>query len=448
MGLTVSHPTSAIRPPNLKFVITSFGSLGDLNPYVGLGRSLQARGHEVVLAIPKYYVPYAEAAGLRGHAIRPDIDPEQRDVIRRIMRPFRGAEFLIREALMPHVEDAYADLDALVDDDDVVVSHPLTYAAPVLGERRGLRWASSVLAPLGFFSRTDPPLMAVHPFYAAMHKRLPWAYSHFIPLAHIATRTWTPQVKVLRQRLGLPRGKDPVHGGQFSPFLNLAMFSRVLAEPQADWPAHTVVTGAVSYDAVHGGMSRELSAFLDAGPPPIVFTLGSAAVAAASAPRFYQASVEAAADLGVRSVLLIGQHDGHRPHVGPHSDAFVAEWAPHSELFKRAAVVVHQGGAGTMHTALASGRPMLVVPHSHDQGDNAVRAARLGVARMLFPSQYRRAAVKAHLSDLLAEPSYIANAARIGAAVGSEAGADNAAEALEALGRRANPKQERVVPIP
>ena len=432
----------------MKFVINSFGSFGDLNPYVGLGRCLQSRGHEVVLALPKYYVPYAEAAGLRGHAVRPDIDPEQRDVVRRIMRPFRGAEFLIRDALMPHLEDAYADLDNLVDDDDVVVSHPLTYAAPVLAEQRGLRWASSVLAPLGFFSRTDPPLMAVHPAFAALQTRLPWLYNQMIPLARVATRNWTPQVKALRRRLGLPKGKDPVHAGQFSPYLNLAMFSRVLADVQSDWPPHTVVTGAVSYDAVHGGMSESLSSFLDAGPPPIVFTLGSAAVAAASAPRFYQASLEAAADIGARSVLLVGQHDQHLADTQSRSDAFVADWAPHSELFNRAAVIVHQGGAGTMHTALAAGRPMLVVPHSHDQGDNAVRAARLGCARVLFPAQYRRAAVRNELRVLLSEPAWSEHAKRIGALVRGEAGAGTAAQALEALAGRANPNRERTVPIP
>lgn len=398
------------------------------------------------MALPKYYVPYAEAAGLRGHAVRPDIEPERRDVVRRIMHPFRGAEYLIRELLMPHVEAAYEDLDALVDNDDVVVSHPLTYAAPVLAEHRELRWASTVLAPLGFFSRSDPPLMAVHPAFAALQERWPGLYNRMIPLARVATRNWTPQVKALRRRLGLRNGEDPVHAGQFSPHLNLAMFSRVLAEPQSDWPPHTVVTGAVSYDAVHGGMPEALSEFLDAGPPPIVFTLGSSAVAAASAPRFYQASLEAAADVGARSVLLVGQHDRHKPDAQSRSDAFVAEWAPHSELFKRAAVIVHQGGAGTLHTALASGRPMLVVPHSHDQGDNAVRAARRGVARVLFPAQYRRTAVGKELRSLLTEPSFAEHATRIGAVVRGEAGADTAARALEALASRANPNHPGIVP--
>ena len=420
----------------MKFVITSFGSLGDLNPYLGLGRALQARGHEVVHAIPGQYVPYAEAAGLKGHAVRPDIDPDARDVVRKVMDPFRGAEYLIRNWIMPNVEAAYEDLDALVGDDDVLVSHPLTYAAPVLAERRGLPWASTVLAPLGFFSQHDPPLMVVHPVVESIQRSVPGLYRRFVPLARIATWRWSPQVATLRQRLGLPRGVDPVHGGQFSPYLNLAMFSPLLAPPQEDWPPNTVVTGAVSYDAVHGGIPRRLEEFLDAGPPPIVFTLGSSAVASHHAPRFYQSSIDAAADVGARAVLLVGQYDRHQPDTGGRTDVFIADWAPHSELFARASVIVHQGGAGTLHTALASGRPMLIVPFAHDQGDNAVRTRRLGVARVLFPSHYNRKTVGRHLADLLS-PAFRARGEAVGESIRTENGAARASEALERLtGRR------------
>lgn len=351
------------------------------------------------------------------------------------MDPFRGAEYLIREWLMPHVSDAYDDLNTIVDDGDILVSHPLTYAAPVLAEKRKIRWASTVLAPLGFFSQSDPPLMAVHPAFAALQDKMPWLYAQTVPLAKVATKSWGGAVHKLRERLGLPKGQDPVHGGQFSPYLNLAMFSRVLAEPQSDWPPGTVVTGAVSYDAVHGGMPPALHEFLVAGSPPIVFTLGSSAIASEWAPRFYQASADAAADVGARAVLLIGQHDGHRPDLNRRSDVFVAEWAPHSDLFPRASIIVHQGGAGTLHTALASGHPMLIVPFAHDQGDNAVRSVRLGVARMQFPSRYSRKTVAQHLRALDAVPVR-ARAAAVGEAIRAETGAVRAAEALENLARQ------------
>jgi rhamnosyltransferase subunit B len=429
----------------LKFVLNSFGSFGDLNPYIGLGQALQRRGHDVVLAIPGFYRPFAEEAGLRAHAIRPDIDPENRELVRQVMHPLRGAEFLVRDLMMPLVDQSYEDLNRIVADDDVLVSHPLTYAAPVLAEHRRIRWAASVLAPLGFFSQSDPPLMAVHPAVEAIQRRLPGLYRRLIPLSRVATRSWGKPVQVLRARLGLPPGADPVHAGQFSPELVLAMFSRVLAEPQPDWPPNTVVTGAVSYDKVLGGLPAALSAFLDRGPAPVVFTLGTSAVAAATAAQFYRTSLDAARDAGARSVLLIGRDDGNRPELRRSDDVFVADWAPHSELFARSAVVVHQGGAGTLHTALASGRPMIVVPHAHDQGDNAVRAARQGVARVVFPSQYRRSVVRDHISALMSEPAWERAASEVAARVRAEHGAERAADALEALAGQTNLSARRAV---
>jgi UDP:flavonoid glycosyltransferase YjiC (YdhE family) len=420
----------------VKVVIASFGSFGDVNPYVGLGQALKERGHDVTLALPGYYAPFVEAAGLKAVPVRPDIDPTQRDVVRRVMDPLRGAEYLIREVLMPHVEDSFADLDAATRGADVIVSHPLTYALPVLAEHRKIPWASSVLAPLGFFSQSDPPLMAVTPAAAYVQRSFPGFYRKLIPVAQFITRNWGTPVHHLRARLGLPKGADPVHAGQFSPFLNLAMFSTVLGKPQPDWPARTLVTGAVSYDAVHGGLPDEVGRFLGDGPAPVVFTLGSSAVAAREAPRFYQASVDAARDVGARAILLVGRNDGHRPDTGGSADVCVAEWAPHSELFARASVVVHQGGAGTLHTALASGRPQLLVPFAHDQGDNAVRTARLGVGRVIFPSHYGRAAVREHLGHLRNEGEWARNAVNVAAVVRSEDGASAACEALESLASR------------
>jgi UDP:flavonoid glycosyltransferase YjiC (YdhE family) len=429
----------------MKFVINSFGSFGDLNPYIGLGRTLRARGHDVVLAVPRFYHSFVRDAGLSAHAVRPDIDPADRELVRRVMDPFKGAEFLVRDLMMPVVEQSYEDLDGIVGDDDVLVSHPLTYAAPVLAERRRLRWASSVLAPLGFFSESDPPLMAVHPVVAAFQRELPGLYSRVVPMARFATRNWGKPVHALRAKLGLPLGPDPVHGGQFSPDLVLAMFSRVLAEPQPDWPPNTLVTGAVSWDGVLGGLPPSLKTFLDRGPAPVVFTLGTSAVATASAASFYRTSLDAAREAGARSVLLVGNDDGNRPDAGTGDVVHVAGWAPHSELFARAAVIVHQGGAGTLHTALASGRPMIIVPHAHDQGDNAVRAARIGVARIIFPAHYRFDLVRDHIRTLLLEPNWARAGAAIAATVRAEDGADQAATALAALAGRSNHSASRVV---
>jgi rhamnosyltransferase subunit B len=88
---------------------------------------------------------------------------------------------------------------------------------------------------------------------------------------------------------------------------------------------------------------------------------------------------------------------------------------------------------------------MIVVPHAHDQGDNAVRAARQGVARVVFPSQYRRSVVRDHISALMSEPAWERAASEVAARVRAERGAERAADALEALAGQTNLSARRAV---
>ena len=99
----------------------------------------------------------------------------------------------------------------------------------------------------------------------------------------------------------------------------------------------------------------------------------------------------------------------------------------------RAAAVVHQGGAGTLHTALASGRPMIIVPFAHDQADNAARTEKLGIARVIYPRQFRAARVSAALEQLLGDRDVLARSASVAARVRAEHGGETAAKAIEGL---------------
>jgi UDP:flavonoid glycosyltransferase YjiC (YdhE family) len=299
----------------------------------------------------------------------------------------------------------------------------------VLAQKRKLPWVSTVLAPISFFSATDVPALPPAPRLVHLRRLGPWFGRLVVALAHRATRTWMDPVYRLRQELGLPRGADPIYEGQFSPTLTLALFSRVLAAPQGDWPPNVNVGGFVFYNGPDQ-LPPDLEAFLSAGAPPVVFTLGTSAVGAAG--RFYQESADAVAQLGVRAVLLTGGFTQNEPRASS-SDVFVADRAPHQLLFPRASDIVHQGGIGTTAQALRSGGPMIVVPHAHDQPDNAFRVTNLGVARTLFPGSYRAASVRRELSRLLADPHALRRATMVAETVGAERGAERAAEAIDGM---------------
>lgn len=413
-----------------RIVLATAGSYGDLFPILGLAVGLAARGHEAVVASSPHYKALIEGAGVGFRPIRPDLNPFDPAILERVMDPNKGSEVVVRELVMPALAESYADFVDAVAGADLVLSHPITFAAPLAAETQHVPWMASVLAPLSFFSRYDYP--AIPPFTALVHVTAlgPWAAGSMLALARAATRSWVAPVVALRRKLGLPPGKHPLFEGQFSPRGNLALFSSLIGEPQPDWPPNTTVTGYVFYDG-HGELPSALAEFLDAGDPPVVFTLGSTAIGARGADAFYAASIAAARALGHRAVLLVGRNDAARLRQRLPDGIVAADYAPHHLLFPRAAAIVHHGGAGTTGQALRAGRPALVVPHAHDQPDNGRRVAKLGVARALDARRYSAARATAELQRLLEDPGYASRAEAVGRRVRAEDGVGAACGAIE-----------------
>jgi len=82
-----------------RIVFACWGSHGDVDPFLGLGLGLRARGHDVCIATIEHYRQLITGAGLGFHAIRPRVDPTDTAVVRRIMNRHVGSEFLLREIL-------------------------------------------------------------------------------------------------------------------------------------------------------------------------------------------------------------------------------------------------------------------------------------------------------------------------------------------------------------
>lgn len=416
-----------------KIVLTTFGSYGDLHPYIAIGLELKARGHRVVIATTPVYREKIEATSLSFHPVRPDLpSPEQNtEFVRKAMDVKRGGEFIIRDLMANHIRESYEDLREATRGADLLVTHVITYAGPILAQKTGIPWISTTLAPATLFSVYDPFVPPQAPGLAKLLRLSTVFSSAFVSLIKRMSQSWVEPIYRLRAGLGLARGLHPVFDGQYSPGLNLALFSKFLGEPQPDWPANTKVTGFPLYDKKdETNISPELEEFLDEGSPPIVFTLGSSAVYVAE--DFYRVSAEAARQLKRRAVLLIGD-ERNRPKETLPEEIVAFDYAPYREILPRAAVIVHQGGVGTTGQALRSGRPTLVVPFNHDQPDNAYRVERLKVSRTLRRSKYTQSNAARELKILLTDKSYALKAEEVGREIRSENGASNAADEIEAF---------------
>ena len=124
---------------------------------------------------------------------------------------------------------------------------------------------------------------------------------------------------------------------------------------------------------------------------------------------FFEESAKAAWIVKKRAVLLYGIFN-EPPKI---LDETIAgfDYAPYSEVFPRAACVVHQGGVGTTAQVLRAGVPHLIMPFSHDQPDNAERCRRAGVAEVIGRDKYTAETAARKLEKILNDKNYKSNAA-------------------------------------
>jgi len=422
----------------MRIVLTTFGTLGDVHPLIAIALEMRRRGHRPVLAVPEIFRAKVEPLGLEFAKVGPTLNPDDPQQVADLMDIHKGTERTLREVLFPAIRQSYDELLAAVQAGggaDLMLAGELTYQAPVVAEVTGVRWASYVLAPLSFFSAYDAPVLPPYPRLARLQSAVP-ATGHVVRrFARWITRHWAEPVYQLRSELGLDRGANVIFEAKHAPRRVLAMFSPLLGEPQPDWPPNTEITGFVFYDGDAGRqeLPDEIERFLQSGEPPVVFTLGSAAVLDAGA--FYEESAQAALIAGVRAVLLVGTDARNVPQTKSER-LCVARYAPYSKLFPRASLIVHQGGVGTTAQAMQAGRPMLVMPYSHDQPDNARRVRRLGVAGVIRRQEYTAERAARRIRRILGHSRFAARAAEVGEQMRREHGLERACDALELLARQ------------
>lgn len=416
-------------------VLTTIGTLGDLHPFIAIALALQRRGCTPILAVAEDQVARVRAAGLRADAVFPGFATicarmglTEAEATRRIMTDQRE---MLEQVVLPALSTCADALDRIAERAHAMVASTFVFAAPIIAEQRRIPLINVVLQPMALLSPHDPP--STPDFRLLAHAPVGrmgewWNRACFGVMRQVMHRRYGKLIDQARAA----RQLAPV-GGRFmfdagrQATVSLCCYSPQFAPAPIDAADNVRVVGFPIYDgANHPGppLSPALQAFLDAGPAPIVFTLGSFAVRGAGG--FYDEAVRIAERLGRRAVLLTGQD---RPDTTT-PDIFSCAYARHSALFPRCDVIVHHGGIGTTGQALRAAKPQLVVPHMGDQYDNARRIAQAGVGAVIASHHFNAEDAAPRLSRLIHDPLSRARAHRLGASIAREDGAGAAADAI------------------
>jgi UDP:flavonoid glycosyltransferase YjiC (YdhE family) len=250
------------------------------------------------------------------------------------------------------------------------------------------------------------------------------AWGAFDRAVESGLRQGRAELNETRARLGLaPVAR--LHGGISEQLCIVGTFPQL--EYPRTWPAGVHVVGPLFWEP----------SYHDVEPPPgpDQLVLVAPSTAQDTEHRLLRAAV---AGLGGEPVRLLATWN-RKPVPGPvfaAANTRLVEWVSYSRTMPRCVLVICHAGHGTMVRALASGCPVVAVPHSGDMAENAARADWAGVGvrlpwRLLTPATLRLAVRRA-----LADVDVAERASQLAAWAAAHDGAAAAADLVEELAVR------------
>ena len=413
------------------FIIT-FGSRGDVQPYIALGSGLRAAGHHVTIGghprfatfIESYGFEFADLGGDPQASLASIDGKEWMESGQNPLKFVQGFRKLIALDLHQLTERAWK---AAQNSEVIIGSGTSLYSAAAVSEALSVPFIQAYLQP-------------IHPTWEFPSAVLPLSIkgggiinflTHIIG-GQMFWQTLHPLVNQMRRELfDLPPISPllgPLPGMHRKKMLVLYGYSPSVLPRPKNWEEWIKVTGYWFLDEPNWTPPPELIAFLDAGPPPVCIGFGS--ISDNAPERMTESVLSALRKTGQRGILLSGW--GGLVQSDLPDEVFLLNEAPHSWLYNRSSAVVHHGGAGTTSAAFRSGVPSVIVPFFGDQLFWADRAYHLGVATKPVPRQFVSASTLADAIKIAVADSTIRERAKeLGKAVSAERGTEVATDLLD-----------------
>ncbi|WP_165422977.1 glycosyltransferase [Ktedonosporobacter rubrisoli] len=413
--------------------LLALGSQGDVQPYVALGLGLQQAGFDVSLGTTAEFRPFVEAWGLPCvttplklfSVIKQDTMNEDKattSLHKHRLKEQRRAQKIFLQLVRDIVPELARGADLLL------YSFSTFLAAPHVAEKLGIPALLAAFQPVMIPTATFPSNRAPALPLGGWYNRLTYSWSERLTWLFVqhSLNAWRRE-KLHLPNLDMQGFLAPLHG-KAQPIL-FGLSPTIVPRP-SDWGEHIHLTGYWFLPPASAFQpSAELSAFLQAGTPPISIGFGSMRSLYSHAMLdLLKAAIKQA---GVRAILIANRK--HLPSTNLPEQIFLVDHIPHDWLFPRVAAAVHHGGAGTTGATLRAGIPTIVLPYLSgiDQAFWGKRVAELGVGPAPIPfSQLTADSLAQAIRQAISDEAMRKKAAWIGEQLRAENGVGNAAQVI------------------
>ena len=421
----------------MKIFIATYGSRGDVQPDVALGKGLKNAGHHVILGTSERFRDFVEDHGLEygymNDGLLAIIDTDQgRDLLENTTNIFHVIKQNIK--LAKQVKPLQVALlretweIAKSVKPDFILYHPKTGAAPHIAEKLGIGCALATPIPM-FVPTSERPFVVLPDLkLGGWYNRLSYKI-----IALLTGIFLGKHIKDFRNDIGLAPLKKfdflKTGDGKVIPVLH-ALSEAVLPRP-ADWPDSALITGYWFLDRESGWTPpQDLQTFLDAGAPPVYIGFGS--MAGRNPKRLAEIVIEALQLADLRGIIATGW-GGLTPDALPDTILKI-ESVPHDWLFPRVSAVVHHGGAGTTAAGLRAGKPSVIVPFFGDQPFWGRHVHLLGAGTKPIPQKKLNAdKLATALKNAISNPDIRRKAEDVGKKIRQEDGIGNSIAVIEKI---------------
>ncbi len=373
----------------MKIILAPMGSDGDIRPMIALARSLHQSGHKPFMVTPlngkeiceKYYLPY--------HLINIDYREELHHLL--------TATFRARIAMRHHeIAAQFSGLAEVFKGADLVIGGTAQFAAVHVAEALNIPYYHTPPVTIQILpsQHYPPPLTTVHPLSQNMPKwmnQILWR-TYYLLLNRVGRNT----VNHYRREIGLKPTRRPQ--GKFKRYI-------IAVDKALDTVPADVKVDYVQTDYWHlfedAGLDPELVAFIESGPPPVYFGLGSMPH---KTPKESAKILEDVANsLKIRMIISRGWA-GFGLDIANRNVKMVG-YSPHHKLFPLMSTVIHHGGGGTVHTTAWAGVPQLIIPQFSDQFHWAERIWSLGLGpRPISKNKLTVKGLKSAIQEMISNP--------------------------------------------